>query len=49
MTKDDVGLILNKIVEPYDLTFSIETDFFDLIKLVNKPLWLEEWDFINRL
>ncbi len=49
MTKDDVGLVLNKVAEDYGLTFSIETDFFDLIRLVNKSLWLEEWDFINRL
>lgn len=48
MTKDDAGLILNKVVEPYQLNFSIETDFFDLIRLVNKSLWFEEWDFINK-
>ncbi|MCE7923468.1 MAG: hypothetical protein DYG98_10450 [Haliscomenobacteraceae bacterium CHB4] len=49
MTKDDVGLILNKVVAPFNLTFSVETDFIEIIKLVNKSLWLNEWDFLTQL
>jgi energy-coupling factor transporter ATP-binding protein EcfA2 len=49
MTKDDVGLVIDKVVHPHDLSFSVETDFVELIKLVNKSLWFDEWNFINSL
>ncbi len=46
MKKDDVGFVINKVTSMYSLTFSIETDFIELIKLVDKGLWFNEWDVI---
>jgi hypothetical protein len=49
MNKDDVGFVINKVVTSYDRTFSIETDFIELIKQVDKSVWLDEWNFVNTL
>ena len=49
MNRDDTGFVINKVVSKYGLSFSIETDFIELIKLVDKSLWYDEWNFINSL
>ena len=49
MNKDDTGFVINKVVSKYGLSFSIETDFIELVKLVDKSLWFDEWNFINSL
>lgn len=49
MDKYDVENIIKKIVEPYEINFSIETDFIELIKLVDKSTWISEWDFLTKL
>jgi hypothetical protein len=49
MNKDDVGFVINKVVANYDYTFSVEADFIELIKQVDKSMWLDEWNFVNTL
>ncbi len=49
MTKDDVEYIIKKSVSPASLTFSIEADFVDLIKLADKSLWYKDWDFLSKI
>ena len=49
MDKKDVENVILPVVEPYGINFSIETDFIELIKLVDKSTWISEWDFLNKL
>ncbi len=49
MKKEDVEVIINNIVKDVDLSFSVETDFFDLIKIIDTPLWFDEWNFLLNL
>lgn len=49
MDKKDVENVILPVVEPYGINFSIETDFIELIKLVDKSTWITEWDFLNKL
>ena len=49
MRKEDVALVLNKVFEPFKITFNIETDFIELLKCVDKTNWNSEWDFVNKL
>ncbi|TAE19979.1 MAG: hypothetical protein EAZ95_00675 [Bacteroidetes bacterium] len=47
--KEDVAWVINQVLQPYDLTFDIEHDFIDLLKLVDVGTWFEEWNFIKDL
>ncbi len=47
--KKDVEFLLNRIVAPYNILFSIETDFPKLLNEVNKSMWFDEWDFLLKL
>lgn len=49
LNKDDVELIIDKTMRSFGHSFSVENDFMDLIKLVNKTLWFDDWDFINEI
>jgi predicted ATP-dependent endonuclease of OLD family len=49
MDKFDVENILSQTIDQYNLNFSIETDFIELIKLVDKSTWISEWDFLNKI
>ena len=46
MKKDDVELLINNVLNDFALSFSIETNFIELIKLVNQSFWFTEWDFL---
>jgi AAA15 family ATPase/GTPase len=49
MDKYDVENVIKQTIDKYGITFSIETDFIELIKHVDKSTWISEWDFINKL
>jgi AAA15 family ATPase/GTPase len=49
MDKKDVENVILPVVEPYGINFSIETDFIELIKLVDKSTWIDEWNFLNKI
>ncbi len=49
MSKDDIGIIINKVLQSYKVSFSVEENFIDLIKLVNKSLWFNEWNFLTKI
>ena len=49
MSKDDVEILINKVLQTFSLSFSIEADFIELIKIMNKSLWFNEWDFLNKI
>jgi AAA15 family ATPase/GTPase len=49
MDKRDVENVIKQTIEQYGLVFSIESDFIELIKLVDKSTWIAEWDFLNKL
>ena len=46
MKKEDVEIIINNVFKDVDLSFSVETDFFDLIKIIDKSVWFDEWNFL---
>lgn len=49
MDKMDVGNVIRLTVEKYNCNFLIESYFIELIKLVDKSTWIEEWDFLNTI
>lgn len=49
MDKKDVENVIKPVIEPFGVNFSIETDFIELIKLVDKSTWNPEWDFLNKI
>jgi AAA15 family ATPase/GTPase len=49
MNKDDFSILINKSILAYDISFSIEADFVDLIKLVNKAFWFDDWNFLTKI
>jgi len=49
MDKYDVENIVKLTVSKQDINFSIETDFIELIKLVDKSTWISEWDFLSKI
>ena len=49
MDKYDVETVIKQTIDQYNLNFSIESDFIELIKLVDKSTWIAEWDFLNRI
>jgi len=46
ISKNDLEILINKVLNKYSLSFSSEIDFVELIKLVDKSLWFDEWDFL---
>jgi AAA15 family ATPase/GTPase len=49
MDKHDVESVIKLTIEKYGLIFSIESDFIEIIKLVDKSTWISEWDFLNNI
>lgn len=47
MDKYDVENVLKLTIDKHNINFSIESDFIELIKLVDKSTWISEWDFLN--
>ena len=46
MDKEDVEAVINEALTLTGLTFSIETNFIELIHLVDKSTWMSAWDFL---
>jgi len=49
MDKNDVELVIRQTIDKYGLSFSVATDFIEIIKLVDKSTWIAEWDFLNKM
>ncbi len=49
MNKDDFNILINKSIATYNFSFSMEVDFVDLIKLVNKTFWFDDWNFLTKI
>ena len=49
MDKYDVENVVKQTIDKHGVNFSIESDFIELIKLVDKSTWISEWDFLNRI
>jgi AAA15 family ATPase/GTPase len=49
MDKHDVENVIKQTIDKHGLDFSIDTDFIELIKLVDKSTWIAEWDFLNEI
>ena len=47
MTKDDVAQVISAALETYGT--DLKPDFIELIELVDKSTWFEEWDFLNSI
>jgi hypothetical protein len=47
MTKDDVAQVISSALETYGK--DLKPDFIELIELVDKSTWFEEWDFLNSI
>jgi hypothetical protein len=47
--KEDVSKILNEVLQPYQISFDIENDFIDLLRMVDHSTWFKEWDFLLNL
>lgn len=49
MHKEDVEKVIGECTSQYGINFSIKTDFIELIKLVNKATWIQQWDFLMKI
>jgi len=49
MDKTDVEFVIKQTIDKHGMNFSIESDFIEMIKLVDKSTWIAEWDFLNRI
>lgn len=49
MDKNDIENVIKQSIDNENFNFSIETDFIELIKLVDKSTWISEWDFLNKI
>ena len=49
MDKNDVENVIKQTVDKHGINFSIESDFIEIIKLVDKSTWIAEWDFLNKI
>ena len=47
MTKDDVAQVICAALENYGT--DLKPDFLELIELVDKSTWFDEWDFLNSI
>ncbi|WP_353480711.1 AAA family ATPase [Haliscomenobacter sp.] len=46
LRKDDVEAIIGMAIESTGVEFSIETNFIELIHLVDKSTWFDAWDYL---
>lgn len=49
MTKQDVEFVLNEALKKYSEEINIETQFYELIQLVSKSTWFQEWDYLKNI
>ena len=49
MDKTDVENVVKQTIDKHGINFSIESDFIEIIKLVDKSTWISEWDFLNSI
>ncbi|MBL7691370.1 MAG: hypothetical protein JNM41_07240 [Flavipsychrobacter sp.] len=49
MDKSDVENVIKQTIDKHSFNFSIESDFIEIIKLVDKSTWIAEWDFLNNI
>lgn len=49
MNKEDVQTIVNNGISQTGIVFNVETDFIELMYLVDKSVWLDAWDFLNTI
>ncbi len=49
MDKHDTEFVIKQTIDQYGINFSIDTDFIEIIKLVDKSTWIAEWDFLTNL
>ncbi len=49
MDKTDVENVIKQTIDKHGINFSIESDFIEIIKLVDKSTWIAEWDFLNKI
>jgi len=49
MDKNDVENVIKQTIDKHGINFSIESDFIEIIKLVDKSTWIAEWDFLNKI
>lgn len=49
LRKEDVQIVLNNAIAPTGAVFNIETDFIELMYLVDKSVWFDAWDFLNAI
>lgn len=49
MDKTDIENVIKQTIDKHGINFSIESDFIEIIKLVDKSTWIAEWDFLNRI
>jgi hypothetical protein len=49
MDKTDVENVIKQTIDKHGINFSIESDFIELIKLVDKSTWIAEWNFLNKI
>ncbi|MEQ1732511.1 MAG: hypothetical protein ABL940_02505, partial [Bacteroidia bacterium] len=49
MTKQDVEFVLNEALKNYNEEINIETQFYELIQLVSKSTWFQEWDYLKNI
>ena len=49
LNKEDVQTIVNAGISPTGIVFNIETDFIELMYVVDKSVWFDAWDFLNTI
>lgn len=49
LRKEDVQTIVNAGISQTGVVFNIETDFIELMYLVDKSVWFDAWDFLNTI
>ncbi|MEM0543326.1 AAA family ATPase [Flavobacterium sp. j3] len=49
MDKHDTEFVIKQTIDQYGINFSIDSDFIEIIKLVDKSTWIAEWDFLTNL
>ena len=47
--KQEVENIINEVLKPDGITFDLEDDFINLLKMVDKSTWFDAWDFLLEL
>jgi len=47
--KSDVENIINSSIKEYHHSINIETDFYEMIRLIDKSTWYKEWDYLKEI